>query len=126
MSGLEALSELTGFSRNLRTILLTSTIDNVQLLTAVQLGVRGLVLKDATTEVLLEAIRCVMAGRYWLGQTLVTDFTTLARPLIQSATPRSGHLSLRFTQPANESNKVGAADHLELERVAHQYGPYAS
>ena len=56
-----------------RTILLAGAIDRTQLLAAVHLGVRGLVLKDITTELLFEAIVCVMAGRYWLEQTLVTD-----------------------------------------------------
>ena len=73
MSGLEALRELGPCREGLRTILLAGTIDRTQLLTAVQLGVQGLLLKDVTTEVLFEAITCVMAGRYWLGQTLVSD-----------------------------------------------------
>src|ERR1700719_691253 len=51
MSGLDALRELTPIDDTLRTILLAGTIDRPQLLTAVHLGVRGLLLKDATTEV---------------------------------------------------------------------------
>ena len=72
MSGLEALRELGTCRDRVRTILLAGTIDRTQLLTAVHLGVQGLLLKDVTTELLFEAIMCVMAGRYWLGQTLVT------------------------------------------------------
>ena len=84
MSGLEALRELAARD-TLRTILLAGTIERTDLLTAVQLGVRGLVLKDSTTELLFEAIVCVLAGQYWLGQTLVTDLMETVRPLIQSA-----------------------------------------
>jgi two-component system nitrate/nitrite response regulator NarL len=85
MSGLEALRELPAARDTLRTILLAGTIERTDLLTAVQLGVRGLVLKDSTTELLFEAIVCVLTGQYWLGQTLVTDLMESVRPLIQSA-----------------------------------------
>jgi DNA-binding NarL/FixJ family response regulator len=64
MSGLEALRELGSSCDPMRTILLAGTIDRTQLLTALHMGVRGLLLKDVTTEVLFEAIVCVMAGRY--------------------------------------------------------------
>ena len=86
MSGLEALRELGASRESVRTILLAGTIDRTQLLTALQLGVRGLLLKDVTTEVLFEAVVCVMAGRYWLGQTLVSDLVETVRPLIEPST----------------------------------------
>ena len=86
MSGLEALRELGASREPVRTILLAGTIDRTQLLTALQLGVRGLLLKDVTTEVLFEAVVCVMAGRYWLGQTLVSDLVETVRPLIEPST----------------------------------------
>jgi two-component system nitrate/nitrite response regulator NarL len=83
MSGLEALRELGTASEPMRTILLAGTIDRTQLLTALHLGVRGLLLKDVTTELLFESMVCVMAGRYWLGQTLVSDLVETVRPLIE-------------------------------------------
>jgi len=100
MSGLDALRELTPIDNTLRTILLAGTIDRTQLLTAVHLGARGLLLKDATTEVLFEAIACVLAGRYWLGQTLVTDLLEVVRPLIRSSKAAGGRLAFGLT-PAN-------------------------
>ena len=68
-----------------RTILLAGAIERTHLLTAVHLGVRGLVLKDSTTELLFEAIVCVLSGQYWLGQALITDLMESVRPLIQPA-----------------------------------------
>ncbi len=97
MSGLEALRELGTCRDNVRTILLAGTIDRTQLLTAVHLGVHGLLLKDVTTEVLFEAIMCVMAGRYWLGQTLVSDLLETVRPLIESSSAAGGRLSYGLT-----------------------------
>lgn len=83
MSGLEAIQEMTRPPS--MTILLARVISRPQLLSAIQLGVRGLILKHASTELLFEAITGVLAGRYWLDQTLVTDLVESARPLIQSS-----------------------------------------
>ena len=83
MSGLEALRELAAARDAPRTILLAGAIERTHLLSAVQLGVRGLVLKDSTTELLFEAIVCVLAGQYWLGQALITDLMESVRPFIQ-------------------------------------------
>jgi two-component system nitrate/nitrite response regulator NarL len=102
MSGLDALRELTPIDATLRTILLAGSIDRTQLLTAVNLGVRGLLLKDATTEVLFEAIACVLAGRYWLGQTLVTDLLEGVRPLIQSSSASVGRMAFGLTPRERE------------------------
>jgi DNA-binding NarL/FixJ family response regulator len=84
-SGREVLRDLASARNTLRTILFADTIERIDLLTAAQLGVRGLVSKDSTTELLLEAIACVVAGQDWLGQTLLTDVMESVRPWIQSA-----------------------------------------
>jgi two-component system, NarL family, nitrate/nitrite response regulator NarL len=85
MSGLEALCQLHECRDNMRTILLAGTIERPHLLTAVQLGVRGLVMKDSPTELFFEAIVSVIGGRFWLGQTLVSDLIELVRTLSQSS-----------------------------------------
>jgi DNA-binding NarL/FixJ family response regulator len=102
MSGLDVLRELTASGDSLRTILLAGMIDRTQLLTAVHLGVRGLLLKDATTEVLFEAIACVLAGRCWLGQTLITDLLETVRPIIQSSKAPRGPLASGLTPRERE------------------------
>lgn len=97
MSGLEALRDLDMYRDGMRTILLAGTIDRHQLLTAVHLGVRGLLLKDVTTELLFEAMVSVMGGQYWLDQTLITDLLETVRPLIQSSTATGGKLAYGLT-----------------------------
>ena len=84
-SGLEALSEMQAYRDNMRTILLAGVISRSHLLSAVQLGVHGLVVKDSTTELLFEAIVSVMGGRHWLGHTLVSDLVELVRTFSQQA-----------------------------------------
>jgi two-component system, NarL family, nitrate/nitrite response regulator NarL len=96
MSGLEAVREL-GVQDRTKTIMLAGAITRADLLTAVQLGVRGLVLKDATTELLFEAIMTVIAGEYWLGRTLVTDLLEVVRPLIQASKAKGGSLGFGLT-----------------------------
>jgi DNA-binding NarL/FixJ family response regulator len=85
MNGLEALRELGAARETFQTILLTGALERPQLLMAVQLGVRGLLLKDCLAERLFEAILSVMAGRSWLGQGLVTELLEGVRGLMTSA-----------------------------------------
>jgi DNA-binding NarL/FixJ family response regulator len=102
MSGLDVLRELRASGESLRTILLAGTIERTQLLSAVDLGARGVLLKDVTTELLFEAIACVLAGRYWVGQTLVTDLLEVVRPLIQSSRAVGGRLAFGLTPRERE------------------------
>ena len=101
-SGLEALAELQRHNDRMRTVLLATTIDKPQLLTAVQLGVRGLILKDSTTEVLFGAIVSVLAGQYFLGPALITDFIEAVRPLIGSSRAQGGKLAFGLTPRERE------------------------
>lgn len=86
MPGLVALRELRASGSAVKTLLLTVALDDPQLLEALYLGARGVVYKEAATEVLFEAIRAVVAGQHWVGRARVTD---IARHLQeQAAAPR--------------------------------------
>src|SRR5437764_2980018 len=65
--------------------MIAGMIDKSRLWTAVKSGVRGLVIKDSTTELLFEAIVSVMGGRYWLGHTLVSDLVEVVRTYGQTS-----------------------------------------
>lgn len=108
LSGLEAIGELKHHGERMGTVLLSARVEGPQLLAAVQLGVRGLILKDASTELLFEAIMTVLAGRYWLGQTLVTDFIRTVRALI-NASPGAGKLGYGLTPREREVATLVAA-----------------
>jgi DNA-binding NarL/FixJ family response regulator len=82
--GFEALREL-GSSSPIRIILLTAAVEKNEIVEALQLGARGVVLKDSATQLLLKAIRSVMAGQYWVGREEVSNLLPYLRPLIQSA-----------------------------------------
>jgi len=70
--GLTMLRRLAESGRQCRTVLLTAAIDDGQVMEAVNLGVRGLVMKDSAPEVLVDCIRRVHAGQQWLDQPTVT------------------------------------------------------
>jgi two-component system, NarL family, nitrate/nitrite response regulator NarL len=67
VGGLEALQVLAAAKSSVRTIVLTARFDSESLLTAFELGARGVLLKEASTALLFKSIRSVMAGCYWLG-----------------------------------------------------------
>ncbi|OFW21122.1 MAG: DNA-binding response regulator [Acidobacteria bacterium RIFCSPLOWO2_02_FULL_59_13] len=84
-NGLDALRELDVSSGTVRPILLAAVIEKDQIARALQLGARGVVLKESATEVLLKSIRMVMAGQYWVGRDSVTDLVSLLRDLMTSS-----------------------------------------
>ncbi|HVO81559.1 MAG TPA: response regulator transcription factor [Terriglobales bacterium] len=85
--GLEALREMsTGTGQNgVRVILLTAAAEKNQIVEALQLGARGVVLKDSATQLLLKSIHTVMSGEYWVGRESVSNLVQYLRTLVQSS-----------------------------------------
>lgn len=79
--GMEALKELSRSATPVRTILLTASVERTQIVEALQLGARGVVLKESATELLLKAIHSVMQGSYWVGRESVSDLVRMLRDL---------------------------------------------
>jgi two-component system, NarL family, nitrate/nitrite response regulator NarL len=71
MGGIESLSAMQGLQT--RVIVLTAAISEPATVRALQLGARGVVLKESATRYLLDGIRRVVAGRYVLGDGVVDD-----------------------------------------------------
>jgi two-component system nitrate/nitrite response regulator NarL len=84
--GLEALRDLsTGQAGSVRVILLTAAAEKNQIVEALQLGARGVVLKDSATQLLLKSIHTVMSGEYWVGRESVSNLVQYLRTLVQSS-----------------------------------------
>jgi DNA-binding NarL/FixJ family response regulator len=87
VAGMDALRELTGGGLSTRTIVLTGLIEKRQVLEALQLGARGVVLKDAVVEHLTACIRAVMQGQYWLDGHPVQNLVQVLRDLAAQTAP---------------------------------------
>jgi len=79
MPGLETLREMAAQQSGVRVILLTAAVENRQMIEALQIGAKGVVMKEAATQILLKAIRTVMAGQYWVGREQVADMAQFLR-----------------------------------------------
>jgi DNA-binding NarL/FixJ family response regulator len=86
-SGLVTLRELSTLEPPVRTLLLTEDVGNNDVIEALQLGARGIVLKHSPTERLFESIHAVMAGQYWVDRECVGE---LIEGMCVRDTPRNG------------------------------------
>jgi DNA-binding NarL/FixJ family response regulator len=82
ITGLEAMEELAASPTPVRTIVLTATIETSDIVKALQLGARGVMLKEsATSDLLFRGIRSVMVGEYWVGRENISDLIQKLREL---------------------------------------------
>jgi len=97
--GLEALRELSlpVSATPVCVILLTASAEKSQIVEALQLGARGVVLKDSSTQFLFKAIKTVMAGEYWVGRERVSNLVQYLRKLTQSTHDEARQTKFRLT-----------------------------
>jgi DNA-binding NarL/FixJ family response regulator len=72
-SGLKALQELIDLGFPVRPIMLTAAIEPSETIKALQLGARGVILKESATQLLYKCLLSVMNGEYWVGHERVQD-----------------------------------------------------
>jgi DNA-binding NarL/FixJ family response regulator len=79
--GMDALRELSsnGERQHTKIIVLTAAVERIQIVQALQFGARGVVMKEAATQLLMKAIRTVMLGEYWIGREAVGDIVEFMR-----------------------------------------------
>src|SRR6201992_3448822 len=67
LPGLEAMRAIMAKSPRVKIILLTATISTQQIIEALQIGARGILLKESVAGDLGESLRAVLSGDYWIG-----------------------------------------------------------
>lgn len=72
-NGLEVLSDLAAREGGARAIVLTASEDERDYVEAVRRGARGLVLKQAASDCLLEGIRKVHRGEVWMDKRVAAE-----------------------------------------------------
>jgi len=98
VTGLIALQELANAGDAVRTLLLTAAIDQDDVVTALQLGARGIVLKDAATQILFKSIRCVVDGQYWVGREAVSNLVLTLRKMLAAQSEQASKKTFGLTK----------------------------
>ncbi|HKT12925.1 MAG TPA: response regulator transcription factor [Terriglobia bacterium] len=104
--GLEAVRQLGNSVEAIKVILLTAAIEREQIVDALHHGVRGVVLKESATELLLKSIRCVMDGQYWVGRESVSDLVRIIRDL--TAIPEQGQRKRSYNLTPRELDIISS------------------
>jgi DNA-binding NarL/FixJ family response regulator len=91
----EVLRSLSASAVPTRALLLTASIEPKEIVTALQLGARGVVMKDSASELLMKAIRKVMDGQYWIGRESVSTLVDMVRGQAIAKTDRRFGLTPR-------------------------------
>jgi DNA-binding NarL/FixJ family response regulator len=145
VSGIEVLRRLDGVGSQARVIVLTGSADGDQVVEAMRLGARGLVLKESAASVLIRCIRAVMHGEYWFGhdefpnlvnalrkltappspaETLTTRELSIIAAIVDGATNRDIATQLGFSEQTIKNylsqifDKLGVSNRLELALYA--------
>ena len=144
-NGLAVLEEVNFDTVPTRVIVLTAAEDDREVIRAMRLGARGVVLKQSATEVLLKSIHRVHAGEIWLDNRMVaevinafstTEATRGGKPLVSDREREIVHLIVQgfrnkeigvklFISEQTVKNhlhnifdKLGVSDRLELALYA--------
>lgn len=131
-SGLEVLRALHESRAPVRTILLTAGVERDEIIEALQLGVRGLVLKHSATPLLHKCIRAIAAGEYWLGHDRIPDlieaFQRLRNPdsasPIQTLTAREMRVIAAVVEGATNrdiAEQLGMSEQTVKNHLSHIY-----
>jgi two-component system, NarL family, response regulator LiaR len=88
IDGVETIGRIHGLHPDVRILILTIYHDEEHVLAGIRAGAHGYLIKDATPEELLQAIRAVYRGEAVLGNAVTATVLATFRTLVQSdATP---------------------------------------
>jgi len=107
-NGLTVLEQIAAASKATRIILVTGAIDEGELLRALQLGARGVVLKEAGATELLNSIRLVHSGEYFVGRERMSDLITALRGRAADSNTSAHHQVPDFGLTPRERQIVSA------------------
>jgi len=106
LTGMGALEQLAAMQTTVHVILLTASIEKPQIVTALQLGARGVVLKEMASSLLFKSIRAVVDGQFWVGQQAVSDLIATLRDMMASGREETRKKDFGLTK--RELDIVGA------------------
>ena len=117
LNGIEVLANMSAEGGATRAVFLSANATNNQLLNAVSAGAKGIVLKEMTSDALVQCIRVVAAGGEWLPQSLINAASE------REATRQSGSKHLVQTLTCRERQIVLlVAEGLSNKEMCHRLG----
>jgi len=120
LAGLEVLRKVQHSAPQVRTILLATELETPETLEALKLGARGVIPKDSPADLLLKAIRSVMAGQYWVGREKMAD---LLQSLANGTSAPKGPVGTNFHLTPRELQIISAIlDGESNENIAKRFG----
>jgi two-component system, NarL family, nitrate/nitrite response regulator NarL len=91
------LNGLAAIEHPVRTLLFTQDAQKSEILRMLQLGARGVIMKGSTTQMLLDGIRKVVDGQYWIGEESVVSLVEAMRDLAPATTSRAARPKFGLT-----------------------------
>jgi DNA-binding NarL/FixJ family response regulator len=92
---LDTLRRVVSEGGSVRTIILAETLDNPGVASALELGARGVILRDSPADVLFNSIRCVAAGGWWIDRGELPNLDASLRALRRRRRATAFGLTLR-------------------------------
>jgi two-component system, NarL family, nitrate/nitrite response regulator NarL len=98
-SGLDVLRNFPEQLRGVRSILLTESISQAEIIQFLLAGVRGVMTRNSPTELLFKSIRTVMEGQHWLTRDLIDEVVKNLRSFANKVEEKSAQLQTRSLSP---------------------------
>jgi DNA-binding NarL/FixJ family response regulator len=102
LTGIEVLRNLASAHDPVRTIILTAAIEKRQVVEALQLGARGILLKDAAVHLVTKCIETVLVGDYWVDHEPVASLVDYLKRLQKGAPEGTSQGAVDFTPREHE------------------------
>lgn len=131
-TGLEVLRTLHDRQSRVRVVLLTAAAEKQEMIEALQLGARGLLLKHSARPLLHKCIRAVVAGEYWLGHDRMPELIDAIRELgrtrppspVETLTPQELRVIAAVADGATNkdiSDQLGLSEQTVKNHLSHIY-----
>jgi two-component system nitrate/nitrite response regulator NarL len=119
--GMGVLDELQSLNVPVRPLLLATSLSGPDLMRALLLGARGVVLKTSSTQALFDGIRGVMVGQYWIGAELGASMMGALREYTKKANGNQQKGAFGLTPREMEVVTTVVAGYSNAE-IARKYG----
>ena len=103
-NAIEILQELSNAQIPVRTLLCASSMEREEVVRVLRLGAYGIIQQDTTPQQLIDSIRCVKAGQYWVGRNNITDLVKALqdkKPRVEVIPPKRFGLTQREMEIVN-------------------------